>query len=125
MPHIVLVAIGGVLGANARYLISQWAARRYGTAFPYGTVAINLSGSFLLALIATVIAERLDGDRSASLLIGTGFLGAYTTFSTFSFETLALLHDRALRRAIVNVTISAGGGIVAAVLGIWLAQAMS
>jgi CrcB protein len=124
MPHIVLVAVGGVLGANARYLLSQWAARRYGATFPYGTLMINLSGSLLLALIATLIAERFDGDRSASLLIGTGFLGAYTTFSTFSFETLALLHAGESRKALVNITISTGGGILAAFLGIWLGLAV-
>jgi CrcB protein len=124
MPHIVLVAIGGVMGANARYAVSRWSARRYGTAFPHGTMMINLSGSFLLALIATLIAERFDGDRSASLLIGTGFLGTYTTFSTFSFETLALVHAEEYGRALANVLISAGGGILAAFLGIWLGLAV-
>jgi CrcB protein len=125
MPHIVLVAIGGMLGANARYLVSQCAARRYGSAFPYGTMLINLSGSFLLALIATLIAERFGGNEGASLLIGAGFLGAYTTFSTFSFETLALVHAGASRRAIAYVVISTGGGVLAAFLGIWLGLAVS
>jgi fluoride exporter len=124
MPHIVLVAVGGVLGANARYLLSQWASRRYGSAFPYGTLGINLSGSFLLALIATLIAERFDGDRAALLLIGTGFLGAYTTFSTFSFETLALIHAGEARKALANVAITTGGGVLVALLGIWLGLAV-
>ncbi len=119
VPPILLVAVGGVLGANARFLIANWSVGRFGRSFPYGTLIVNLSGSFLLGFLATLIGERFDGDRTASLLIGTGFLGAYTTFSTFSVETLAQVQIGEYRRAAVNVAISTGGGVVVALLGIW------
>ena len=121
MPPLLLVAVGGMLGANARFLIANWSVERFGREFPHGTLIVNVSGSFLLGLLATLIAERFSGDRTASLLLATGFLGAYTTFSTFSVETLALLQRGRYRPALANVLISAGGGIAGALLGISLA----
>jgi len=116
----LLVGLGGFLGANARYAISVWAANRLGTAFPYGTLIINVSGSFLMGVAVTLIAGRFHDAASARLLITTGFLGAYTTFSTFAFETLALLRQRDWRGGLFNAVGSAGLSAAAAALGIWL-----
>jgi len=75
----LLIGFGGLLGANARYLVSLWAAGRFRTAFPIGTFLINATGSFLLGLVLT-LATRFGDTLDLRLLIATGFLGAYTTF---------------------------------------------
>src|SRR3954447_3165381 len=120
----LLVAIGGIIGANTRYLVSIWAARRFGVSFPYGTFLINISGSFGLGVISTLIAQNLDGRVTLSLLISTGFFGAYTTFSTFSYESLALIQDDRWRLAVRNIAGSAILGVIAALFGISLMLAI-
>lgn len=122
--HYLWVAIGGILGANVRFLLSSWVAQRYGARLPYATFAINLSGSFALGVVTTLIAERYDGNVTASLLIGTGFLGAYTTFSTFTFESLALIQQGELRSAARYLIGSMALGIAGALLGISLTLAV-
>ena len=127
MRAYVLIGLGGVAGANARYLVAAWAARRWGTAFPYGTFIINAGGCFVLAFVLTYAAARLHNSADVRLLVGTGFCGAYTTFSTFAFESLALTRQRDHLPALLNVLGSAAAGLAAAVAGIvlasWLAAA--
>jgi len=113
-----------MVGANTRYLVSLWAARRFGIRFPYGTFIINISGSFGLGVISTVIARNLDNSLTLSLLIATGFFGAYTTFSTFSYESLALIQDDRWRMAMRNIVGSAALGVIGALLGISLTLAV-
>src|SRR5438067_7305899 len=91
----VLIGLGGVLGANARYLVSVWAANRWGVAFPYGTLLVNATGSFLIGFVLALVAARFGDSAEGRLLVVAGFLGAYTTFSTFAFETVALSRQRA------------------------------
>jgi len=88
-----VIGLGGFLGANARYLIAGWATRRFGAAFPYGTFLINLSGSFLLGLLLAFLRERIFLHPYHFLFFAVGFLSAYTTFSTFTYESLRLLQD--------------------------------
>jgi CrcB protein len=123
MRTYLLISLGGVAGANARYLLSGWAARRWGTGFPYGTLIINVSGSFLLAFVLTFAAARVHNSADLQLLIGTGFCGAYTTFSTFAYETMALTRQRDHLPAALNALGSAAAGVAAAVMGILLAAA--
>lgn len=125
MRAFVLISLGGIAGANVRYLLSGWAARRWGTAFPYGTLIINVSGSFVLAFALTYAAARLSASPDIPLLVGTGFCGAYTTFSTFAFESLALTRQHDHLPALLNAFGSAAIGIIAAVCGIVLASAVS
>lgn len=112
----VLIGIGGILGANARYLVSVWAARRIGASFPFGTLIVNLSGSLLLGFMATAIIGRVVDERDVQLLVSVGFLGAYTTFSTFAFESVGLIRRRAYVLASVNVL----GSTVLGLLGAWI-----
>lgn len=117
----VLIGIGGILGANARYLVSVWAARRIGTSFPYGTLIVNLTGSFLLGFLATGFVTRFVSGPGIQLLVSVGFLGAYTTFSTFAVESVGLVRRRAYVQAAANMV----GSPVLGVLGAWMATAVA
>ncbi|OGO57695.1 MAG: hypothetical protein A2Z32_06570 [Chloroflexi bacterium RBG_16_69_14] len=119
----VLIGIGGIVGANARYLVSVWAARRIGASFPHGTLIVNLSGSLLLGFVATWIVGRVVYEREIQLLVSVGFLGAYTTFSTFAFESVGLLRRRAYVLASANVLGSAVLGLLGAWIGAMVARA--
>jgi CrcB protein len=102
---LLLVAVGGALGAAARYLLDRAIATRQTGPFPLGTLVINISGSMALGLLlGLAVAHQLPS--SVVTLVGTGFLGAYTTFSTFTFETLRLLEDGAWRYAAWNLLLS-------------------
>ena len=108
---IAVAAVGG-LGAIARFVVDREVARRVGGAFPYGTLVINLSGSFLLGLV-TGLALSTD----AALIVGTATIGSYTTFSTWMLETQRLVEDAKLRGAAVNALLSLALGLGAVALG--------
>jgi len=118
LERYAIVALGGALGAMARYWLSGWAQQKWGPSFPYGTFIINASGSFLLGLVATV-SIRFAGGETWRLLLSIGFLGAYTTFSTFSYETLQLVAEgRRYGAAAVNLFGSVIVGLAGAYLGV-------
>jgi CrcB protein len=120
----LVVGLGGFVGANTRYIVGSWVARRWGTAFPYGTLLINVTGSFILGLFAA-LALRYAWNDNWRLLIAIGFVGAYTTFSTFEYETLQLVADGAWQRAATNVAVSVACGFAAAYLGVVVARALT
>jgi CrcB protein len=113
----LVISLGGILGANARYLLGTWIAQRYGTSFPYGTLVINVSGSFVIGFFLTLIAERFVLHPNWRLFFAVGFLGAYTTFSTFSYESVVLLHNGSWRLGLVNMVGSMVLGPLAVVMG--------
>jgi len=120
---LILVGVGGFLGANARYLSARWVDAAIGGRFPLGTFLINVSGSFLLGLLGGVLAARLTPHGDAlRLALGVGFLGAFTTFSTFEFETHALLDDGIWWTAAANVVLSVVVGLIAVRAGLVLAR---
>ena len=86
MAPFLLVAVGAVLGANARYWVSNRAANRFGVDFPYGTLIVNVSGSFAIGFVLATLTSQAGIDPEARLLVATGFLGGYTTFSAFSLD---------------------------------------
>ena len=88
------VALGGALGAVARYGLSGWVQHLSGSLFPVGTLAVNVLGSFIIGLLLQMTTGRFVWSQEARLLLTTGFCGSLTTFSTFSYETLALLEDQ-------------------------------
>ena len=116
-----MIAVGGAAGAIARYVLGNYVGSRLGFRFPYGTLVINVSGSFILGAAAGIILERLPpAHQDWYLLIGTGFCGGYTTFSTFEWETYKLIRDGSWWYALANV----GGSVLAGFLGIVLSVAL-
>ena len=118
----LIIGIGGFLGANARYLLGGWIAARYGTSFPYDTMVINVSGSFVVGFFLVLISERFIVHPNWRLFFAIGFLGAHTTFSTFSFETFSLIQQRSLFMALMNMVGSVLLGQLAVMTGMLLAQ---
>ena len=116
MDKYLLVGLGGFLGAIARYALGGWAAEKWGGGFPYRTLLINVSGSFVLGLFLAVTASRLPLDPRWRLFFAVGFLGAYTTFSTFTYETVQLLLANNWRPALAYVGVSNVLGFGAALL---------
>jgi fluoride exporter len=108
-----MIGVGGILGANARYLIAGWAAQRFGTAFPYGTFIINISGSFLLGLFMAFLQDRVFIHPNYRLFFATGFCGAYTTFSTLTYESLRLFQDGSVLLGFTNMLGSLAIGMLA------------
>lgn len=123
MPYL-LVGAGGFIGAVARFVVARWVGVLVETRFPLGTFLINISGSFLLGVIGTMATQKVFANSDAvRLALGVGFLGAYTTFSTFEFETHALLEDGSWMTAAANVLASLLVGLVAVRAGIVAARA--
>lgn len=87
------ISLGAVVGANARYIVSRWSAKLISPSFPYGTLIINVSGSFLLGLFLVWTSERVLADPKWRLLVAIGFCGSYTTFSSYAFESFAYLEQ--------------------------------
>jgi CrcB protein len=111
---ILLVFLGGTIGAPARYLLDRAVQRRHESVFPWGTLAVNLTGCLVLGLL-TGAAQSLPKDLV--VFAGTGVCGAFTTFSTFSFETTRLLEEGSLLEAGLNAFVSLLFGVAAAAAG--------
>lgn len=124
MDKYLWISLGAILGANARYLIGGWAAERWGTSFPFGTLIINLSGSLLLGVFLTFATERALVDPRYRQLIVVGFLGAYTTFSTYTYESVTLILNGSWGAGLFNLLGSAVLGAVAVSLGIIIGRAL-
>ena len=116
------VGLGGFLGANARYLLGGYISERWGAIFPYGTFVINITGSFILGFFMAYAQERPWVAPGARLLFAVGFVGAYTTFSTFEYETMRLIQEREMLLAILNVFGSLLTGAVAVFGGFALGE---
>jgi CrcB protein len=123
MPYI-LVGTGAFLGANLRYLFGGWAASAFGPTFPYGTLLINVTGSFVIGIFLTLIGERFVAPAWLRLFFAIGFLGGYTTFSTFTFETMALIETRSYLAAALNLMGSVTLGMIAVVGGALLGRVL-
>ena len=122
LPYL-LVGVGGFLGANARFIFSRWVGNLAAVRFPLGTFLINIGGSFLLGVIATMVSQRMVGNSDQiRLALGVGFLGAFTTFSTFEFESHALIEEGSWMVAFANMFLSLFLGLLAVRLGIVMAR---
>jgi CrcB protein len=122
MPIAVVIALAGGLGALARYGLDGLVLRRLGTAFPWGTFVVNVTGSFALGFVFTLLTERIAGTPWLRSSLTIGFLGSYTTFSTLSLETYRLAEDGAWALAAANIAGSVAAGLVALYGGVVLAR---
>ena len=114
MIKLLLVFAGGGLGAVTRFLVTTALAGKLGN-FPLGTLTVNVLGSFFIGLVAGILAGRLESLR---LFVAVGFLGGFTTFSTFSADTLALIHGGQIFSAMFNVIVSVAAGVLACAAGL-------
>lgn len=124
MKELLFVCLAGAAGTGARYLLTLWAARRLGPAFPYGTLIVNLAGCFAIAAVMQVALAN-HWTASARAAIVTGFLGGFTTYSAFNYETMRLLQSGAALPAVVNVTATVVGGLLSGWLGMLTARAIT
>lgn len=118
----LLVGLGGFFGAIARWLVGLAVARRLGVEWPWGTFVINVSGCLVIGFFVTLTSERLVVHEGWRLLVPVGFVGAYTTFSTYELETARLVAEGAWTRALGYVLASTVVGFVAVVSASWLAR---
>src|SRR5580704_9929756 len=114
-----MVMLGGGAGSLARYVVGTAIMNRVGGRFPLGTVFINITGSFLIGFLMTLLTERLDLNPNWRFLLVVGFLGGYTTFSSFEWETFGLMRDGARWLGLLNVV----GSVVIGYLAVWLGVA--
>ncbi len=124
MPHILLAALGGAVGSSCRYLVGVWALRFFGPGYPWGTFVVNIVGSFLIGVLAELIALRLNASAELRVLMVTGFLGGFTTFSAFSLDTIYLFERGAVMLAAVYVVLSVVLSIAAVMAGLALVRSI-
>ncbi len=125
MGRFLLICLGGALGTGARFLISTGMARAFGPQFPRGTILINVTGSFLIALILELSLRTGAISPGMRLFLTTGVMGGYTTYSSFNYETLRLAEDGSAGLAALNLALTVVGCLAAGVLGLLAARALS
>ncbi len=122
MINILYIAIGGAVGSVMRYLVSTGIHALLGRGFPYGTLTVNVTGSFLMGFLFIFMIERSSLGPEWRALVLIGFLGAFTTFSTFSIETLNLIESGAIARAFANILVNVFTCLLATWLGLILGR---
>jgi CrcB protein len=122
--RFLLVCLGGAAGTGARYLFGGWAQRTLGVGFPYGTLIINAVGSFLLVIIMHLSLETGAISPDARLILGTGVMGGFTTYSTFNYETFRLIQQGSFGLGALYLSATVVGCLGAGMLGLVLARAI-
>jgi len=120
LDRYLMVLLGGGVGALARYVLGTAIAARIGGRFPLGTLVINVSGSFLMGLLMTLLTERLQPHPNLRLLLIVGFLGGYTTFSSFEYETFRAVQDGGKWIGLLNVV----GSVALGYIAVWIGAAI-
>lgn len=122
MHQFALVAIGGALGSCLRHIVNVWSARLFGVGFPWGTLGVNILGSFLMGVFIELLMRRFEGSVELRLLVATGFLGGFTTFSAFALDTADLYGRDLPAQAFAYVAASVVLSLAALFVGMWLAK---
>lgn len=118
MVRFLWICLGGAIGTGARYLISGWALKRFGTSFPYGTLAVNLIGSFLIGAIMQVALTTALLPPTGRLVLAVGVLGGFTTYSSFNYETIHYFQEGAWLMGFLNILIMVAACLAAGVAGL-------
>ncbi|MDP9629821.1 UNVERIFIED_ORG: CrcB protein [Ensifer adhaerens] len=124
MSQLLLVGAGGAIGSMARYLVGLWTVQRWGPALPWGTLMVNVTGSFLIGLLAELIMRKFGASPEMRLFLITGVLGGYTTFSAFSLDAIMLLERGDAALALGYIAASIVLSILAVLAGLALMRAM-
>ncbi len=124
MQTILWISIGAIVGANLRYFIGQSVAKLFSSSLPYGTLLINITGSFILGFFLVWTGERVLADPRWRLLIAIGFCGGYTTFSSFAYETFALFEQGRFAASALNVVASNVLCLIGVALGVAIARSI-
>jgi len=125
MTKYWMVGLGGFLGSIARFWLGSYITYRIGARFPFGTFVINISGSFLIGLIVTLLGEHAHWNPNLLYFIPIGFIGAYTTFSTFELEAFRSVRTGDALLALLYVVLSVTVGFVAVWLGVWTGKTLA
>jgi len=120
-----IVGIGGFMGSMLRFWVGTYIGQRMGTRFPYGTFLINVTGSFLIGFVMTVLTEKTQLSPNWRYLIPIGFIGGYTTFSTFEFETLRAMQDGQFAISLLYVALSVLAGFLMVWMGVTVGKAVA
>ncbi|OCP01150.1 MULTISPECIES: fluoride efflux transporter CrcB [unclassified Ensifer] len=124
MTHILLVGVGGAIGSILRYLVGLWTVHRFGAGFPWGTLGVNISGSFLIGVLAEVIMRKFGASPDLRVFLITGVLGGYTTFSAFSLDAITLLERGDVMLSAIYVVASVALSLLAVLSGLALMRAI-
>ena len=124
MMRLLLVCLGGAIGSGARYLTALWAASALGPAFPFGTLIVNVVGSFLIAFIMHVGSATEMMSADVRVLLTTGVMGGFTTYSTFNYETTGYFREGAWTLGALNIGVTVIGCLAAGLAGLMAARAM-
>ena len=124
MQLVLLVALGGAIGSVGRYLIGLHIAARYGSAYPWATLTVNVVGAFVMGLVVEWIARRLGGSAEARALLASGLLGGFTTFSAFAYDVSVLVERGGWIASLGYVLLSVIGSILALYAGLVLARTL-
>jgi CrcB protein len=124
MYHVLLVAVGGAIGAALRHLTNLASLRLLGPSFPWATMAINIAGSLVMGMFIEMLARRFGASNELRLFVATGILGGFTTFSAFSLDFAVLWGRGAALPALAYALVSVIGALLAVFLGMWLARSV-
>jgi CrcB protein len=125
MIQALLVAFGGAIGSVLRYYVGQWTLRLMGPAFPWGTLTVNVVGCFVIGVFAELIARKFNASTELRLLLITGFLGGFTTFSAFSLDAISLFERGEAVAGGIYIAASVGLSMAAVIAGLAVMRALA
>ena len=125
MVRFLIVCGAGGIGCGARYLVSMWASQRLPTTFPFGTLIVNVLGSFLIAMIMELSLRAASFPPNLRLALTTGFMGGFTTYSSFNYETTTLALDSSASRAALNIGVTVAACLIAGLGGLWVGRRLA
>jgi len=123
MTRLLSIGLAGAIGTGTRYLVALWAAQRFGSVFPYGTLIVNIAGCFVVAVLMEA-GMTLGWPPSVRAALTIGFVGGLTTYSSFNYDTLRLLEEGSASAAFANVAFTFAGCAVAGWMGLFIARAL-